>query len=261
MVNKDACFDIPDERDYHYQELLWANKTLPWEFEIDLINDYQNQWLEDITKYMCVFFSTTHWVNIWNYLEWWNEILKWKDLWLRALELWRLDLKKWAAIQHWPLTARDEKYISSWYLVDENNIKQALFDWNPVVVGSNSLIWNKTTPEAGKSYWHAVLIIGWNQYWYIIKESYWKSKRDNWRQYLPYDLFGNLYTSKYALVDEPSILTLYIKKIMENINIEKAKEAFTLWLWNGLDATKPASREEVATMILRWLEKLKNWDI
>ena len=45
---------------------------------------------------------------------------------------------------------------------------------------------------------------------------------------------------------------------MENINIEKAKEAFTLGIWNGLDATKPASREETATMILRAIEKFKD---
>ena len=254
-----ACIDIPDERDYIYPETAW-NIELPEEFIIDDINDYQNQWLEIITKMMCVFYSTTHGCNILNNLEnVWEWDLSWKELWLKALELWRLDLKYWAAIQNWPKTARDELNIKGWFLVNQNSIKQAIFDWHPVVVGSNSLDWSKTTLESKSTTWHAILIIGWNKTWFIIKESYWKLKRDNGKQYLPYNLFNNLFISKYALIDTENILITYRKNIMEWINIEKAKEAFTLGIWNGLNPTKPASREETATMILRAIEKFKDW--
>ena len=76
VIEIDACVDIPDERDFKYSEICW-NIELPEEFKIDLDTDYQNQWLEEITKYMCVFFSSTHWVNIMNSLEnCWEEVYK-----------------------------------------------------------------------------------------------------------------------------------------------------------------------------------------
>jgi hypothetical protein len=43
---------------------------------------------------------------------------------------------------------------------------------------------------------------------------------------------------------------------MENITIESAKEAFEAGIWNGLDPKNPASREEVAAMVYRAMQKL-----
>jgi len=69
----DACFDKTDERDYKYSdmfEIVWAvsNKKKI----IDREDDYQNQSLEEITKYWCVAFNVVHWSNILNKLEYWE---------------------------------------------------------------------------------------------------------------------------------------------------------------------------------------------
>ena len=257
MEEINSCYDIPDERDFKYSEICW-NIDLPEEFKIDLESDYQNQWLEEITKYMCVFFSSTHWVNIMNSLEnCWEEVYKWKDIWLKAHELWRLDLTKWAAIQDWPKTVRDLNHINSWFLVQWiEEIKQALYNKHLVVVWSNQLNWKEAILKPWKSYWHAILIIGWNKEWFIIKQSYGKERWNKWTQILPYEYLDKLYFSKYALVDNPNSILLYKQKIMDNIKLESAKKAFENWFYNWLDWDKTATREEVAAMIERVYEKI-----
>lgn len=42
---------------------------------------------------------------------------------------------------------------------------------------------------------------------------------------------------------------------MEGITIEDAKKALEAKLWNGIDPQRPATREEVAAMILRAMQK------
>ncbi len=54
--------------------------------------------------------------------------------------------------------------------------------------------------------------------------------------------------------DETDII-FYKQRIMEQISIEEAKKAFEAGIWNGLNPTQPASREEVAAMISRALTK------
>jgi len=48
---------------------------------------------------------------------------------------------------------------------------------------------------------------------------------------------------------------------MDNINIPMAKVGFELWIWNGKDATKSMSREEVVTVILKTMEKFEKGEV
>jgi hypothetical protein len=257
-METNSCYDMPDERDFKYSDICW-NIDLPETFKIDLETDYQNQWLEEITQYMCVFFSSTHWVNIMNSLEnFWEEVYKWKDVWIKAYELWRLDLTKWASIQDWPKTVRDLQHISSWFLVKWiDEIKQALYEWHPIVVGSNQLNWKENILKPWNGYWHAVLIIWWNKDGFIIKESYWKERWNNWTQLLPYEYLDKLYYSKYALVDNPNSILLYKQKIMEDIKLETAKLFVARWYTNWERPQDNITREEIWAIFERVLSN--NW--
>ena len=257
MIN--ACIDIPDDRDYGYEEICW-NNDLPEDFIIDDKNDYQNQWLEEITKYMCVFFSSTHWLNILNELEWvWEKDIKWKDIWLIANDKWLLDLEKWALIKNWPSLLKWLWHIKGYFLVNENNIKQAIYDWHPIVVWSRSLKWWYPCIAEQRN-WHAVLIIWWNKEWYIIKNSYWKERFNKWLNLLPYNLFDKLYQSKFALIDTENPILQYKKQIMDNIDLEWAKKLFEKWLWNWKNPRTNMSRQEVMQVLFRVLEKLEKWE-
>lgn len=267
-IEQDTCIDKIDERDYKYSEILGLSERDRSHF-IDLESDYQNQRLEEITKYMCVFFSNSHNSNIMNFLEWSETRTTWKELWLEAEKEKMLDVKSWTYLVNWPKFLKMKGLISGYSKVSSlDEIKDSIFSGKPVSVWSNKIKWSLVkkapfTVVEWNSYWHAFIIIGYDddKEHFILKNSYWKDEFDNWKFYLKYENIDLLFDSKYSLIDSPDLILQYNKKIMSEINIEKAKEAFELWIWNWKDATKPASREEVATMILRGLEKLKNWEI
>lgn len=258
IEEKDYCYDIEDERNFLYSEIMWSNIDLPNSAMIDDINDYQNQWLEEITSYMCVAYSSMHWVNILNNIEdVWEQDYLWKNFWLKMVEKWRLDTNKWASIIDWPKTAVEEWYLQ-WYFLTTSieEIKQAIVNNHPVVTWSNQLWWDKVCYYK-ISYWHCILIIWYNEKGFIIKNSYWKWKYDNWTNLLPYELFYKLFNTKLALVDKENIILQYKKQIMANITLDEAKKAFEQGMWNWLNPKNNSTREETATMIYRSIEKLK----
>lgn len=271
---KNFAKDKVDERDYKYSDVfekemkVWAE--LPSKFILDNV-DYQNQWLEKITQNMCVYYSTWHGVNEWNYQEWSDERILCKDLWLKALELWRLDVDNWAYVVDWPDTARD-----LWYLKWRTNVttleefKHSIVNRRPIVLWSNKLKWSTWYKDpfvvSWNSWsWHAILWIWYddNYEWgcIIIKNSYWSEKYDGWKMYIKYEDFNLLFSGKYSLIDSPDPILAYKKKIMEWINIPMAKVGYELWLYNWLDNSKPITREEAVTVVARAMQKVLNWEI
>jgi len=265
MEEINACFDRPDERNIQYWEVIWAIWDLPKEFYIDdwVIQDQDEDWY----PYGCVFFSDSQGSNIMNFLE--GSDIRSSGKWMceKAIELGKLDIKAGAYIVDWPKVWTIMGYLNWYAIIDTLElIKHSISNNRPVQCGSNKIGWSLATKENNwtvwpkDSYWHSIILNGYSDITkqFRIKQSY--KKWDNWHQYLNYSDIWLLFPSKFSLIDKQDpIIINYKKKIMEWINIEKAKEAFEKWLWNGLDATKPATREEVATMILRWLEKLKDW--
>jgi len=261
---KNACYDVPDERDYKHSDVCWTEYNLPKKAIIDDIEDYQNQWAEEVTHYACAFFSTVHWVNILNDIEWvWEWNVSWKDISIIAIDKWLLKQNFWAAIQSWPKLLKTLKHIKGWDLCENiEDVKHSITIWRPVIIWSNLLDFNKTIIEAKPSYWHAILVI-----WYdddkqqlIIKESYWKTSYDKWLQYLPYNLFDKLFLSKYSLIDRENSILTYKKQIMNNIDLEWAKILFDKWIWNWLNPKDNMSRQEVMQVLYRVIEKLEKWE-
>ena len=270
-IKLNAVYDIPDERDYRYDTIFWIQKTYPRKYIMDKWI-YQNQWLEEITKMMCVFYSTAHWNNEQNIIEWSKVRINWKDFWLQAKENKLLNPKKWALLKNWPAFAKTLKYISWYSLVQElEEIKDSIINNRPIVVWTNKANWKTTrkvpyTLELWTSYWHAFVIVWYDddyEWWCLIcKNSYWKEVYDNWKFYIRYSDFKEiLFYSKYSLIDEIDPILIYKKNIMENINIPMAKVWFELWIWNWKDATEEITREKCVTVVLRAIEKFEKWEI
>jgi len=265
---KDFAFDIPDERDYKYWSVfeneikLWSE--LPSKVLLDNV-EYQNQWLEEITKNMCVFYSTWHWSNEENFLEWSDVRINNKDLWLKALELGRLDVEKGAMVSDWPKTARDMWLIKWWALIETvDEAKHSIFKNRPIVVWSNKIKWSLWYKAPfvlwGNSWsWHAVLIIWFDDNYegwcFIIKNSYWPEKYDHGKFYLKYTDFNLLFGWKFSLIDQEDQILSYKEKIMENIDLEWAKKQFKKGNWNWLNPRDPMSRQEVMAVMYRQDEK------
>jgi len=257
MIEVTWALDSFDERDYKYSDVFdIAGWGIPAK-TIDLDTDYQNQSLEEITKYMCVFYNTAHWTNILNKIEWSKVFSKWKDLWLEAIDLWLLNPKAGAYIISWPKLLK-KKWLISWYtrVSSIEEIKHSIMNNRPVSTWTNKIVWNYQKPYIvswGSSYWHAFLIIWYNddKQLLTIKNSYWKEKFDNWLNYLKYSDIWLLFNGRYSLIDKEDPILNYKKKIMAWINIEEAKTALTNWFWNWTNPTWNATREEVATMIQR----------
>jgi hypothetical protein len=266
-MEQNYCIDKNDERDYKYDEMFFVWTQILSKCILDNV-EYQNQWLEEITKQMCVFYSTAHGSNEENFLEWSAVRILWKDLWLKALELWRLDPKVWAYVVEWPRTARDLKLIKWWAKVSTiDEIKDSIINNRPVVVWSNSIKWSKGYESpyvlwGDKGSWHCVLIIWYDDDYeegcFIIKNSYWKEKYDHGKMYLKYTDLWLLFPSKYSLIDSLDPILEYKKNIMEWIDLEKAVEWFELWLWDGKRAREPISRQEAVTVIMRAIEFLNS---
>ena len=219
---------------------------------------------------MCVFYSSAHGSNIQNFYEWSEVRIAGKALWLIALNQKLLDPKRGAAIQSGPALLKSEGYIDWWAKVHTiEAIKNSIFNYRPILVGTNNINWAETRKApfiatAKGSYGHAFVIIGYDdiERQLICKNSYWTEKYDGWLFYISYENYSTiLFPSKYSIIDSKDEIITYKEKIMEWINIGKAKEAFEKGLWNGKDATEAASREEVATMILRGLEKLRDGEL
>lgn len=268
---KDFCRDVPDERNYRYKVMFGIQNEYPRKYIMDKW-DYQNQGFENITRYMCVYYSTAHGNNEQNIIEKSTVRISAKQFWLKAHEQGLLDLEAGTLLQNWPEFAKTLKYISGYSWVKElEEIKDSLVNNRPIVVGTNRASWKSTkrTPfilKKWKSYWHAFVIIGYddNYEWgcLICKNSYWEKWGDNGNFYIKYSDYRKiLFYSKFSLIDEIDPILDYKKKVMEKINIPMAKVGFELWIWNGLWATKPMTREEVVTVVLRTVEKIEKGEI
>jgi hypothetical protein len=93
---------------------------------------------------------------------------------------------------------------------------------------------------------------------------------DNYKDVLKYNIYSvkdlkalidnwTIYEWAYVIfVDKEDLITNTKNKIMEEITLQGAKDAFTNWFWNGERPKEVALREEVASMIEKMYEKLKN---
>ena len=233
--------------------------------------EYQNQWLESITRNFCVAYSTSHWSNEENFQEWSEDRILWKDLWLYMVEEWTMNPDVWAYVSDWPKAAAELWYLE-WYAIvkTEQEIKDSIYNKRPVVVWSNQIDWSKWYNDPYVLGWdkgsaHAVVIIWYDDNYegwcFVIKNSYGDERYDWGKMYLPYRDVWLLFSSKYSLIDKPEPIINYKKEIMDNINIPIAKAWYELGLWNGENPELNITREEAVAVITRALEKLYNGEM
>lgn len=205
--------------------------------------------------------------------------------------------ERWTWIKNWPIGARKLWWIKWFsYLKNIDEIKKALTYWLSVQTWTNKLSWSATRNNnyiavLWKGGWHHMNIAWYEEHrtivwvdgreyiWYFIIENTWGEKWwHSWYYYVPFefaeDVFFNTKISmivdttknhEYAqdmlkkLEDEIKNKNITSEKqiILDNINLEKAKEMFEKWYWNWKDPREWMSRQEVMTVFWRLLDELK----
>jgi hypothetical protein len=268
-----ACYDIPDERDYQASEILWNNNIKDFVLNDDW--EIQNQYTAWYPM-GCVFFSTSMHDNWLNFRDNFNERSKWWYLCDYALSKWLWDENEWAYLSSWSIIAKD-LWLIDWYMTCNSykDMIKSLWEWFCIHTWSNKINWGelrKTSDFIAKEWvweWHAFHCIGYNFTWeikqvknktipwgvFIFKDS--SNWFDKWFFYIKIEDVENILFRTKHIFTNKILIDNYKKKIMENIKLESAKRAFENWIWNWLEPNKPITREEAASMIQRALDKIK----
>ena len=251
---ENACFDIPDERDWQYEVLMWSQDFLEINWpDIEVFN----QWLKPVTRMSCTRVWLWHIINAQRKVNWITPI-DIEAFWLRYLKVNPNAEKDWASLQGALQQAKDVWLIESLFVVwNKTEMHDAISKWLFIYSGSANWDWAFVRREKkyrlrtdGKFVWHAFCF---PKKW-VLLNSYWA---ENWYIEFPEELYNTTYT-KYAIVPKVwyNLDLLYKKRIMENIKLESAKKAFENWFWNWLEWDKPVSREEAGAMMQRVYDKL-----
>jgi len=262
IIIPQGCIEGPlDERNWQQDEMFWGSKEVPIRASID-DNEFQDQSID--YPYGCVFFANSMGSNAMNFVEGGNDRSTWKWLCDYAEGINKFNPKVGAYIIDWPKVGVKLGYLSGYVEVKTvAQIKQSIASWRIVHMGSSQIDWALTIKNGytivwGNSYGHSMHIVGYddNTELFKIKDSYGTGQRLGGYMYLKYENINLLFSSKYSLIDKEDEVISYKKRIMENITIPSAREAFTNGFWNGLNPQQPASREEVAAICQRLFEKL-----
>lgn len=259
-MEQDFALDKIDDMDLPLEILFWATTNLP---SYKLLSDWVIQDQSINWPYWCVFFTWSNVSNTMNFCK--NEIarISWGELCTKAVAKWYLDKNAWAYVQSSPKLLKELWFISTYALCSSlEDIKTSIVNDKPVQTWSNSIDWSATINNNNivvewSSYWHSFSIMWYddNNQWLICENTYWPNAFDKWLFYLPYSKLNLLYNAKYTMTD--IVGATIDNTILSNINLQDAKTAYTNWIWNWLNGTAPATREEVASMIERMYEKLK----
>ncbi len=253
---ENAALDIPDERDYQYEVLMWNTNFENIKIEFPKIEIF-NQGLKAVTKMSCTRAGLGHIINAQRILNGESPI-DIEGFWLRYLEINPGAEKEWATIQSALKQAKDEWLIENYFEVkNEDQMNDAFWKWFFIYSGSNNGDWAfvrdkkiyRVRPD-WKILWHAFMFPSKEK----ILNSYGK---DNWYAFFPKELYSTTYT-KYAIVPKNgyNLDLIYKNIIMSKIKLESARKAMENWFWNWVDGEKPVTREEASAMIQRVYEKL-----
>ena len=266
-------WDVVSELDY----LMWSTNPLEIPMNPNIKNFFYNQWTLQRTKNACVLFSNA--ASLWylmNYEFTVEELLEIVDL--AEAKYWRKE-DKWMYISKWVDCVRhywnnkypDRKVKTFRMTIGDKDFTEALN------MNHRLVVWYRTSREYYKdaqsdwivdweiftdhSWWHAVSsMYGIAE---VISTDKWILIQDNYRGSKPFNIYYNNKISK--LKDTGTFFPsayLYLKDntmtdtIKANIDLELARDAFDLWLFNWLDPRGTISRQENAVMELRTAEKM-----
>lgn len=252
---ENAALDIPDERDYQYETLMWSEEFQKIDFPKIKV---WNQGLDKKTRMACTRYALGHIINAQNVINEWIEFLDLYAFWERYLKKNPSAEGEGATLQSALQQAKDEWIIWGFFQVKtEDEINDSLGKWFFIYTGSNNGDWASVRDSKiyklrtdGKIVWHAWIIPEQEK----LLNSYWEN---NGFAKLPKELYHTTYT-KYAIIPKTKydITLIYKKTIMSKIKLESARKAMELWLYNWLNGDKPITREESAAIAYRLYEKI-----
>ena len=260
IIIENTCTDEPKSTDYKRsdvfgdEEVEWA-KIVKWPKDKLIL---QNQNSDKRTYKACTRFGLMHCMNAENVNEFLNQWFDYKqdnatDFWLRLQQSrWRLNIG--SSLQSALNQAKKEWFID-WYVVceTEDQMKKAIDNWMFIYTGSDKIDWTKTGQKKETVLWcwwgHAFCIWIYDNYWFIPVNSFGEKRGNWWYWTIHFGMKNKLYTT-YAVIDKDSSGKLNAYKFNNEFN-----QAIKLWITNGTNPDKPATRKEVAVMIYRATKK------
>lgn len=256
--------DIPDDRDWVYEDCL----------EDIVEGDTKASWDRNIMKVYNQFDQASTYKACGSYSLWviynWNNIHEYAKHWIDFEQ--ENPKNKWLSFQAsrgYPnigssLQENMNFYRKMWWIdatarIDTlQGMKNALKNWAFIYTGSSKCSRPKASQQKRFVYdtnWapHAFSIIADEPATreFIAINSFWVSRWDKWYFAIPYSDIEHLFT-RYAIIDKDDTW------LIKNLKYEQEfKEAVELWITNWLTPNEPATRKQVAVMVLRWT-KLKN---
>lgn len=213
-----ACFDIKDDRYIPYEIImkLWSNNgALPSSFEYD---DWRvvNQNLNPKYYYACVFFGEANWINEILNFKWMPFSVEGEEIADEAIKQWKLDITQGALLIDGPKVSLS-LWLINWYanITTIEEAKHGLINQGPIAVWSNSIDWDITLENwivtKWKSYWHKVIIVWYNEEWFLCENSYWDNKRFLLK-YEDFDLLFYTKTVNFINDDRFNLINYYINE-------------------------------------------------
>lgn len=234
MVEMNAGFDSPDERDYQYDMLFGSETIEPIKFPINELT-VQNQWADPITHMACSRFGIVHISNGQFLLNMNAEPYDGKRMWEAYLLANPTAEKNGATLQSALTQAKDTGMIAGYATIKTiDEAKQALDRGHFIYTGSSNGNWNAVRNT--KNYeirtdnqviGHIWSIIGYNDSGFTAINSY---GAENGYFHFPYNLFDTTFT-KYAVIPIREY-DYFQEKLWEiTMNIDKINESRKrLWL-------------------------------
>lgn len=264
LVVENAWFDLPKETDRKFEDVFWdeVGEWLPKITKRPTEAIVYNQNSDKRTLKACWWFWTYHIYN-------WNQINErknnWmvfnqedpKNYWFRFQQSrWRKNT--WSSIQeHLAYMKNVERSIDGHVIcATEDQMKRAIDMWSRILTWSNKCDRYKTGINKKFTYkalWeaHIFAIVDYDDSrgWFIAENSFGEWRWDKWYFLIPYGYKKYLYSCN-AIIDADSTGMLQAYKYELEF-----KEAIELGITNGTNPDQPATRKEVAVMVLRWLKK------
>ena len=199
--------DVPDERDYQYEDLFGSTEELP-ESILFCPATIQNQGKNPKTRMACSRYWVVQAINAQNKAVQEKDGMRYyefqaSNFWIQYIQVNPSAERDGATLQGALDQMLKMRLITGYTRVQTiQDMKQALSEYRPIYTGSKNANWNTVRDNQmytlGTGYAHIFCIVGYNDKGWIAINSYWIS---NWVFSIPYDLTDSLFT-RYALSDD-----------------------------------------------------------
>lgn len=262
LIVENGCFDEPRVSDRKREDVFWEEvgewaKKFTKRPEWSIVYD-QNLLLS--TQKWCVWYAIYHIYNgnqmnerRNNDLEFTQEDPKNYRYRFQAHRGWK---NTWSSLQqHLDFMRNNERSIE-WSVIceTEDQMKVATDKWAFILTGSYKCDWTKT----GKTWlfsllsswiWHWFVIVWYDNKWFIAKNSFGAWWGNKWYFTIPFGYKKYLFSCN-AVLDSDS------RGMLQAYRFERDfQEAIALGITDGSNPEKPATRKEVAVMVVRSLKK------